>query len=298
MGIFFSVMLPIMAVFGLGFWVQRWKEIPVKSVSPVSIYIFMPLFFFSSLYEAKFDSRYTIMVVFIFFLLFMMVLISKLLAKIFNWSKTVESAAILSTAFMNGGNYGIPMILFSLGEKALPFAVFYMVIQSLVINFFGVYFANRDSEGMMRAIRKIFTMPATYAAILAFIFNVMDWKLPDPVYETIKMVGAGSIPLMMVILGMQLATIRTLAFNWKVLLSSVMVRMLVSPLIAFAFIKLLHIDPIIGGVILVMAAMPSAASATMYAIEFDTEPELVSSVTLVTTLFSFISITVLLNILA
>lgn len=298
MGIFFSVMLPIMAVFALGYWLQRWKNIQVKHVGAVSIYIFMPLFFFSSLYEAEFDQRYTIMIVFIFFLLFMMVLISRVLGKLFNWTRTVESASILSTAFMNGGNYGIPMILFSLGQKALPFAVFYMVIQSLVINFFGVYFANRDSEGMARAVKKVFQMPATYAALIAFMFNVMDWKLPEPVYETIKMVGAGSIPLMMVILGMQLATIRTLKLNWQVLASAVTVRMLISPLIAYAFIALLNIDPVIGGVILVMAAMPSAASATMYAIEFDTEPELVSSVTLVTTLFSFVSITVLLNILS
>ncbi|WP_255488132.1 hypothetical protein [Ornithinibacillus hominis] len=41
--------------------------------------------------------------------------------------------------------------------------------------------------------------------------------------------------------------------------------------------------------------MPSAATTTMYAIQFDTEPELVSSITLVSTLFSIVSITVLLN---
>ncbi|WLV24057.1 AEC family transporter [Aciduricibacillus chroicocephali] len=297
MGIFFSVMLPIMAVFALGYGLQRWKQVQVKQVSTVSIYIFMPLFFFSSLYEAKFDQRYTIMIVFILFLLFVMVMISKLLGKIFGWTKSVESASILSTAFMNGGNYGIPMILFTFGKEALPFAVFYMVIQSMVINFFGVYFANRDAQGMARAIRKVFEMPATYAAIIAIILNAAQIRLPDPVYDTIKTVGDGSIPLMMVILGMQLATIRTLDFNWKVLISSVSVRMIVSPLIAWGFVELLGIGPIIGGIMIIMSAMPSAASATMYAIEFDTEPDLVTSATLITTVFSFLSITVLLNVL-
>jgi len=290
-------MLPIMAVFALGYGLQRWKKVQVKHVSSVSIYIFMPLFFFASLYEAKFDQRYTIMIVFILFLLVAMVLISKLLGKLFGWSKSIESGSILSTAFMNGGNYGIPMILFTFGQEALPYAVFYMVIQSMVINFFGVYFANRDAEGMARAIRKVFEMPATYAAIIAIILNVTNFRLPEPVYDTIKTVGDGSIPLMMVILGMQLATIRSLDFNWQVLISSVSVRMLVSPLIAWGFVELLGIGPIIGGIIIIMSAMPSAASATMYAIEFDTEPELVSSATLVTTLFSFVSITVLLNVL-
>jgi len=297
MGIFFSVMMPVMAVFALGYGLQRWKKVQVKQVSSVSIYIFMPLFFFASLYEAKFDQRYTIMIVFILFLLVAMVLISKLLGKLLGWSKSIESASILSTAFMNGGNYGIPMILFTFGQEALPYAVFYMVLQSMVINFFGVYFANRDAEGMARAIRKVFQMPATYAAIFAIILNVTHVQLPDPVYDTIKTVGDGSIPLMMVILGMQLATIRSLDFNWQVLISSVSVRMLVSPLIAWGFVELLGIGSLIGGILIIMSAMPSAASATMYAIEFDTEPELVSSATLVTTLFSFVSITVLLNVL-
>lgn len=298
MGIFFSVMLPVIAVFAAGFLLQRIRLVDIKSVAAVSIYIFMPALFFTSLYEAEYDQQYTVMIVSIFFILFMMILLSKILARIFKWSTSVESASILSTAFMNGGNYGIPVILFSLGKEALPFAVFYMVMQSLVINFFGVYYASRGSTGVMKGIKKVFLMPGTWAAIIAFLCKGLNVELPGGVYSTIKMVSEGSIPLMMIILGMQLANIKSLQFNWQVLTSAVTIRMFISPLLAFGFITVLQLDPIVGGVILVMSAMPSAASAAMYAIEFDTEPEIVSSAMLVTTLVSFISITVLLNILA
>jgi predicted permease len=57
---------------------------------------------------------------------------------------------------------------------------------------------------------------------------------------------------------------------------------------------MLPMDPMMAKVLIVSAAMPSAATIVMYAVQFDSQPRLVSSVTLVTTLFSIFTITVLL----
>lgn len=295
MGLFFEVVLPIIAVFGAGFLLQRIRVIDVKSVATVSIYIFLPALVFTSLYEAEYDQRFTIIIVFAFVLLFMMIMLNKLLARIFKWNQSTESATILTTAFMNGGNYGVPVILFSVGDAAIPYAIFFMVLQSLVMNSFGVYYASKSKSGIPRAIKTIFKMPATYAAVLAFVFQKIPWEIPDAAYSTLTMVGNAAIPVMMVMLGMQLASITSLKFNWQVLTSAVVVRMIISPLIAFLFIMALDVDSLIGSVLLIVAAMPSAATTTMFAIEFDTEPDLVSSITLVTTLLSIITVTVLLN---
>lgn len=53
---------------------------------------------------------------------------------------------------------------------------------------------------------------------------------------------------------------------------------------------------LIGTVLIIISAMPTAATTTMYAIEFDTEPELVSTITFISTVVSIVTITVLLNI--
>lgn len=298
MELFFQVVLPIMAVFGSGFLLQRIRILDVKSLATTSIYIFLPALVFSTLHESDFNQGYTVIVVFALILLVMMVLINKVLARIFKWEESVESGAILTTAFMNGGNYGVPVMLFSLGEKALPYAVFFMVFQSLVMNVVGVYYASRGVSGVARAVKTVFKMPATYAAILAFVFQAIPWDIPEPVFSTISMLGNAAIPLMMVMLGMQLASITSLKFNWQVITSSVIMRMLVSPLLAFLFIWVAQPDPLIASILLIVAAMPSAATTTMFAIEFDTEPDLVSSITLVTTLVSIVSVTVLLNLIS
>lgn len=297
MGLFFEVVLPIIAVFAAGFLLQRIRVIDVKSVATVSIYIFLPALVFTSLYEAEYDQRFTIIIIFAFFLLAMMIFINKILARIFNWNQSTESATILTTAFMNGGNYGVPVILFSLGDAALPYAIFFMVLQSLVMNSFGVYYASKSTSGIPRAIKTIFKMPATYAAVLAFVFQEIPWEIPTAAYSTLTMIGGAAIPVMMVMLGMQLASITSLKFNWQILTSAVVVRMVISPLLAFLFIIALDVDSLIGSVLLIIAAMPSAATTTMYAIEFDSKPDLVSSITLVTTLLSIVTVTVLLNVI-
>src|SRR5699024_11282399 len=90
-----------------------------------------------------------------FVLFYVMVILNKILAKVFKWKQKTESASILATGFMNSGNYGLPVVLFSLGQAALPYAIFIMVIQSLQNNFFGIYYASRSTSGISRALKNI-----------------------------------------------------------------------------------------------------------------------------------------------
>ncbi|HLR08817.1 MAG TPA: AEC family transporter [Bacillota bacterium] len=297
MGLFFTVILPIMAVFAAGFILQRIRMLDVKSIAPVSIYIFLPALVFTTLYESSFNIGYSTIVVFASFLLGTMVIINKVLAKLFQWSRSIESASILTSAFMNSGNYGVPVILFSVGEAALPYAIFFMVLQSLIMNVFGVYYASRSTSGMKQALRTVLKMPATYAAVLAFVLQTIAWEIPEPIDSTLTMLSHASIPLMMVILGMQLASITSLQFNWQVLISAASIRLIISPLLAFLFIWFFDVDSVVASVLVIVASMPSAATTTVYAIEFDTEPHLVSSITLVTTLTSILTVTVLLSVI-
>lgn len=298
MFLFLNVILPIIAVFAAGFILQRIRLLDVKSVSAVSIYILMPALVFVGLYDAEFDSSYVIVLIYIFVLFFLMVFLNKMLARVLKWPPATESASILSTGFMNSGNYGLPVVLFSIGEAALPYAIFIMVIQSLQNNFFGVYYASRSTSGMKQAWFNVLKMPTTYAAILAMLFQPLNVEVPEAIYSTLSMIGDACIPIMMIVLGMQLASIKSMKINWPVIVSAVTLKMAVAPFIAFLFVWLLDVDPLIGVILIIISAMPTAATTTMYAIEFDTEPDLVSSITFISTVVSIISLTILLNIVA
>ncbi|MYL61171.1 AEC family transporter, partial [Virgibacillus halodenitrificans] len=138
--------------------------------------------------------------------------------------------------------------------------------------------------------------PTTYAAILAFTFQQLHILVPESLHSTLTMVGEAAIPVMMIMLGMQLASITGISLNWQVIISAVSLKMVIAPLIAFAFVTVVDMDPVVATVLIIISAMPTAATTTMYAIEFDTEPELVSSITFIATIFSIMSLTILLNI--
>lgn len=295
MSLFFTVILPIMAVFASGFILQRIRLLDVRSVSSVSLYILQPALVFVSLYEAKYDKGFMIILIFMFLLFYVMVIINKILAKVFKWDQKTESASILATGFMNSGNYGLPVVLFSLGNAAVPYAIFIMVLQSLQNNFFGIYYASRSTSGMGRALKNVMMMPTTYAAILAFIMHYFKIGVPDAIFSTLDMVGGAAVPVMMIMLGMQLGSIVGLKLNWQVVISGVTLKMLVAPLVALLFVTIIDVDPLIASVLVIISAMPTAATTTMYAIEFDTEPDLVSSITLFSTIVSIFSLSVLLN---
>ncbi|WP_067728979.1 AEC family transporter [Oceanobacillus damuensis] len=298
MSLFLNVIIPIMAVFASGFILQRIRLLDVKSVSAVCLYILSPALVFVTLYDAEFDMGFLIIVIYMFVLFYIMVLINKVLAKIFKWEPNTESASILATGFMNSGNYGLPVVLFSVGSAALPYAIFIMVVQALQNNFFGVYYASRSTSGMKRAVENVLKMPTTYAAILAFIFQFFSIGVADSVHSTLSMVGEAAIPVMMIMLGMQLGSITGLKLNWQVVISAVTLKMVIAPIIAFIFVWVFNVEPLIATVLIIISAMPTAATTTMYAIEFDTEPELVSSITFISTLISIVTLTILLNLIS
>ncbi len=156
MTIFFQVVLPVILVFALGFLLQRWKKVDIKPISTVTIYIMTPCLVFRTFYTSELNIQHLYMTVFALVLLFSLLLWNKLYAKFRKLPQARESGLILATAFMNAGNYGAPIILFAYGESGFTYAVSYMVLQAIIMNCFGVYYAARGKAGMRMAVRTVF----------------------------------------------------------------------------------------------------------------------------------------------
>ncbi len=296
--IFFQVVLPVFLIFGAGFLLQRASMLDIRSISNLAIYILTPCLVFRTFYTSPLNMDYLFMVIFSLVLMTVLISITKLYAKIRKLSVQDESGMILSTAFMNVGNYGTPIILFAYGQTAFDLAITFMVLQSIIMNIFGVYYAARGKASMTFAVKAIFKMPATYATVVALWLNVFSIPFPQPFFSTIDLVAEAAIPVVMLILGMQLAMIEWKAFDWEKISVGVCIRMIFSPLLAYGITLFLPIDELLRNVLVVAAAMPSAATIVMYAVRFDAKPKLVSTITLVTTLVSLVSITFIIWILS
>ncbi|WP_100374126.1 AEC family transporter [Bacillus sp. FJAT-45037] len=297
MNIFLEVVFPVLLVFLIGYGVQKWKRIDIKAISTVAIYIMTPCLVFRTFYTAELDMQYLYMVVFSAILLTSIIIINKIYAKLKKFPQSIENGLILSTAFMNSGNYGAPIILFAYGNMGFAYSVSFLVLQAIIMNFFGVYYAAKGKAGIKVAIKSVLAMPATYAVIVALLLKPLNWEIPNNLFLTVDIIAEATVPTVMVILGMQLAHIKWDNFSWGHITYGVVVRLILSPIIAFIIVSLLPIDPLLAKVLIVSAAMPSAATIVIYAVQFNSEPKLVSSITLITTLVSILTITLLLAIL-
>ncbi|WLR59174.1 AEC family transporter [Guptibacillus hwajinpoensis] len=294
MTVFIQVVLPVLLVFGAGYLLQKLAKLDLKSVSTVALYIMLPCLVFKTFYNADLNGEYVMMLVFSALLLVSILVINKVVAKIKGYDASMESGLILSTAFMNSGNYGAPIILFAFGEAGFVYSVSFLVLQAIIMNFFGVYYAARGKSGLRMAIVSVLKMPPTYAVIVALIINLGSIKMPGNLMSSVDLLANASIPMVMVVLGMQLAGISIKNMDWSKASYASVVRLIASPAIAFVLTLLLPMSDLMASVLIVSAAMPSAATTTIYAVQFDSKPELVSSITLMTTLLSVITIPLLL----
>ena len=294
MTVFIQVVLPVLLVFGAGYLLQKLAKLDLKSVSTVALYIMLPCLVFKTFYNADLNGEYVMMLLFSALLLVSILVINKVVAKVKGYDPSMESGLILSTAFMNSGNYGAPIILFAFGEAGFVYSVSFLVLQAIIMNFFGVYYAARGKAGLRMAIVSVLKMPPTYAVIAALIMNLGSIKMPGNLMSSVELLANASIPMVMVVLGMQLAGISIKNMDWSKVSYASIVRLIASPAIAFVLTLFLPMSDLMASVLVVSAAMPSAATTTIYAVQFDSKPELVSSITLMTTLLSVITIPILL----
>jgi predicted permease len=203
---------------------------------------------------------------------------------------------ILASSFMNNGNYGTPVVLLLFGAVGLDYAIVLMVIQQLVMCTVGIYYAAKGSpegDGVRSAIRAVQRMPMVYGAALGFVLQAFHVKLGNAITEAVNMVADAAIPTVMIVLGMQLAKISVKNLEREKVSLSLLTKLAISPAIAYVLTLFLPVDEMVKQIMIIMAAMPTAANTTMYALQYNTEPEFVSSATLISTSLSLATLPVI-----
>lgn len=244
-----------------------------------------------------FNRQYLFMLIFAICLLLCTVIVVKIYAKLRKIPKNVESGLILATGFMNAGNYGSPVILFAYGETAFQYAITFFVFSSILLNSIGLFFAARGRMNVKHALKAIFKIPMIYAVIIAIIMNSFQLTLPENIFSMISFIANASIPCVMVTLGMQLAQIKLKNFQWEYISVATLIRLVIAPVLAFFIATLFISDPLMQKVLILLAALPTASAATIFSVQFDAEPDLVSSTTFFTTVVSIITVTMLISIM-
>lgn len=287
------IVLPAFLIFGTGFIGQKLLKLDIKSISKTSLYLMLPFLTFDTFYSNELNIEYFYMFLFTVILVSLLVVITIITGKFMKADKAQISAMLLGTVFPNSGNYGAPVALFAFGVVGFDYAVILMVIHAFLINTIGIFiasFGSGKSATIKNAFMSVLKMPVLYGFLVGILLQLIHLELPPTILEGISLVGSASIPTVMLILGMQLAEIKSTRFELKYVNTVTVIRMLVSPLIAIVLVSFMPVNGMIHNVFILLAAMPIAANTTMLAVQFDVKPNLISFTTLVTTLISLLTI--------
>lgn len=293
-----NVSLPIALVTLFGYLAARlgWID-DSRSLARLSLNILLPALVFNSLYQASItDDEFLALFLFTVVNMALVLALSYALARTLRLDSVAASAFMLSTMMVNAGNYGLPITQFAYGEEGLARATIIFVSGLIVIQTLGIYVASSGHANPRAALRDIVTSPLVYSAVLGLLFNRLHFALPLFLSHTLDLTGNAAIPLMLIILGAQLAGAEWETNWWHVSLASAM-RLVGAPIVAFAMLVFFPLQGLARTVGVLQSSMPTAVLASVLATQYHNKPRFVTGVILITTLGSLVTIPILITLM-
>lgn len=291
---FANNILPILLLSGAGFALGKLLDINARSLGRVVFYVFSPVLIFDLLLQnrLKIDEAIGVILLTVCVVLSMGIL-TFLLGTLFKLDRPTLTSILITTMFANTGNYGLPLVSFAFGEQALSYAGIYFATTTLLFYTLGVLIASLGHMSLKEAALGLFRIPTLYAVILAILINAFGLQLPGPVERTVDLAAGGTIPLMLILLGVELTRVQ-LSGSVRAMQLSVSLRLLIAPLIAMLLTGMLGIGGAARQGSVTQASMPSMVSATVLATEYQLDSKLVTAVIFISTLLSPLTLTPLL----
>ncbi len=165
---------------------------------------------------------------------------------------------LLPTAFLpNAGNLGLPVSQLAFGDAGLSAAIAFFAINSFVMHTVGVRLLPGVSA------RGGWRNPVLLAAVVSVAWRASGLPVPAWMIETTRMLGAVTVPLMLLSLGHALALIPAAGLRQGASLG--VLRLVAGLLSGLLVVWALGLESQLAGSLVLQLAMPCAVVSYMYA---------------------------------
>lgn len=304
-------LLMIAALIIPGFILKKVKLVSdkaVKDFSNVLLYIGTPFLIFATMLETDIYSvswlNILICVIFSVFIHLIGVGLCYLVT-MRDKDKAKRSVCAFASAFSNCGFLGIPLTYAIIPNEYRAEAMLYVALFNVVFNFLtwiigNILFTEKEKRDKGSIVKSIFN-PCTIGFLLAlpFVFARVNLIEVDYVGSFIKHLSGICVPVSMLVLGFRVASIQfKLTVKNKYVYKNAVVRLIAVPLITLGIAILLRLIPGIDTAFItamvVMSAMPTAATAIAFAEKFEADSLLASETVITSTLMSIVTVPLML----
>jgi malate permease and related proteins len=289
--LFVNNILPSFIAIGLGVILGRCMEMDLRPISRMALYILTPCLVFSSLIKSQVSGNdMTRVILFLLLVTAGIGLLSWLVARALGLSEVRENALLLSTMFSNAGNMGLSVLLFAFGQGGMDAGLVFYVGSALLNHTLAAYLASRGKNSVGRSVLNMLKLPALYAAIAALILRDLNFMTPDFISKPVALVGNAAVPVLLLLLGMQLARTR-IRGDLTLISIATFIKLVVTAALSIGLAAAMGMEGLTRAVCVTEASMPSAVTTIMMSIEFEADPDFVTSVVFLSTLLSSITLT-------
>jgi malate permease and related proteins len=189
--------------------------------------------------------------------------------------------------FANTGNMGLPLALFAFGQEGLALALGFFIAMTFAHFTIGIYLtAGRANLGEM------LRTPILHAAYVALFVQLSGVSVPAWLDNTLDLIGGITIPLMLITLGVSLASIQVATLGRTAALA--LLRLGGGVLAGWLVASMLGLEGMARAVVILQSAMPAAVFNYLLAQQFGRSPADVAGLVVVSTLLSFLTLPLLL----
>ncbi len=276
---------PVLLLVLIGYGLGATRRYTMRTLSDLTVYLTLPCLIFASIVQQRLEPSSLIQIG----SATLFVIAGTGLAVFFylRFSGRRDLRILYPTVmFVNAGNLALPLVQFAWGTAGFTKAVIFQAVSTSLLYTLGVYLVSRDRDP-----RKLFTLPFVYAAAAGLAMSTANVALPPQVIDVISFIGGAALPILLLMLGFELHSIRIKDLGISIVGSGL--RLGVGFGLALLFVTLVSVDPLTRKIIIFDAAMPSAVGAVILGVRFNSHPEVSSSIVLMTTLISLVTIPLL-----
>ncbi|KIZ39505.1 MULTISPECIES: AEC family transporter [Rhodopseudomonas] len=208
----------------------------------------------------------------------------------------------------NSAFVGIPVNIALYGDKALPIAVMYYLVQSLLFWTLGAYGLGLDGPKFARhkgdetadltapkifsqtTLKKILSPPLIGASV-AIVLILLGAKLPTFATSTMTYLGGMSTPLAMLFIGIAIyvANLRSVRISTDMWIL-VAARFLIAPAVTIVACNLFEVPSFMRNVLIIESSMPIMTQVSIAARAYKADANYVAVMTALTTVISLATI--------
>ena len=191
---------------------------------------------------------------------------------------------------------GMAIVMNTLGEEGIRYFGILIGFAIPIINVLAVstliwYSGQKQSfiKTVFRLIRALTENPLIIACLAGLLFAHYRLSFPSFIHNTFQLLTAVTLPLALISIGGSL-TLKGVQKNSSLSFIATGVKLIILPAIGFVFLKLFSITGVAFKAGLIFFTLPTSTAIYVLSAQLNSDTELASSAILISTLFSFVTL--------